>query len=166
MTQEDRERMAAALREAEKALEEGEIPVGAALFRGDTLLWADHNRREQAHDPTAHAELLCMRHGAEAKGDWRLNDCTLYVTLEPCPMCAGAMVMSRVGRCVFGAADPEKGCCGSIYDLPADPALHSTTEWEQDPDTERYAELLSGSFRQKRKTGKDMPETRNAAEGQ
>lgn len=153
MTQEDRERMAAALQEAEKALQEGEIPVGAALYRGNTLLWADHNRREQAHDPTAHAELLCMRNGAAAKGDWRLNDCTLYVTLEPCPMCAGAMVMSRVGRCVFGAADPEKGCCGSIYDLPADPALHSTTEWEQDPDTERYAALLSGSFRQKRKTG-------------
>ena len=141
--------------EAEKALEEGEIPVGAALFRGDTLLWADHNRREQAHDPTAHAELLCMRHGAAEKGDWRLNDCTLYVTLEPCPMCAGAMVMSRVGRCVFGAADAEKGCCGSIYDLPADPALHSTTEWEQDPNTEPYAELLSGSFRQKRKPGKE-----------
>ena len=120
MTQEDRERMAVAMREAEKAMEEGEIPVGAALFHGDTLLWADHNRREQAHDPTAHAELLCMRHGAAEKGDWRLNDCTLYVTLEPCPMCAGAMVMSRVGRCVFGAADAEKGCCGSIYDLPAD----------------------------------------------
>ena len=96
-----------------------------------------------------------MRHGAAEKGDWRLNDCTLYVTLEPCPMCAGAMVMSRVGRCVFGAADAEKGCCGSIYDLPADPALHSTTEWEQDPDTEPYAELLSGSFRQKRKPGKE-----------
>ena len=156
MTQEDRERMAAALQEAEKALEEGEIPVGAALFRGDQLLWADHNRREQAHDPTAHAELLCMRHGAAEKGDWRLNDCTLYVTLEPCPMCAGAMVMIRVGRCVFGAADPEKGCCGSIYDLPADPALHSTTEWEQDPDTAQYAELLSGSFRQKRQTGKEI----------
>ena len=70
-------------------------------------------------------------------------------------MCAGAMVMSRVGRCVFGAADAEKGCCGSIYDLPADPALHSTTEWEQDPDTEQYSELLSGSFRQKRKPGRE-----------
>ena len=73
MTQEDRERMAVAMREAEKALEEGEIPVGAALFRGDTLLWADHNRREQAHDPTAHAELLCMRHGAAEKGDKSLE---------------------------------------------------------------------------------------------
>ena len=147
MNDTDRERMKAALREAEAAAAEGEIPVGAALYRGDTLLWADHNRREQRHDPTAHAELLCMRHGAEQKGDWRLNDCTLYVTLEPCPMCAGAMVMSRVGRCVFGAGDPEKGCCGSVYDLPADPALHSSTVWEQDPDYETYEKRLSEWFR-------------------
>ena len=147
--------MKLALKEARKALEEGEIPVGAVMMRGEEILWADHNRREQLHDPTAHAEILCMRGAAEKLGNWRLEDCTLYVTLEPCPMCAGAMVMSRVGRCVFGAADAEKGCCGSIYDLPADPALHSTTEWEQDPDTERYAELLSGSFRQKRKPEKE-----------
>ncbi len=147
MNAQDRERMETALREAENARAEGEIPVGAALYRGDTLLWADHNRREQLHDPTAHAEMICMRRGAEIKGDWRLNDCTLYVTLEPCPMCAGALVMSRVGRCVFGAADPEKGCCGSVYDLPADPALHSGTAWEQDPDETRYARLLSDFFR-------------------
>ena len=147
MNAQDRERMQTALREAGKARAEGEIPVGAALYRGDTLLWADHNRREQQHDPTAHAEMICMRLGAEKKGDWRLNDCTLYVTLEPCPMCAGAMVMSRVGRCVFGAADPEKGCCGSVYDLPADPALHACTTWEQDPDPAPYAPMLSGFFR-------------------
>ena len=147
--------MEVALAEARAALDEGETPVGASLFLGDRMICSDHNRREQLHDPTAHAELLCLRRGGELLGDWRLSECTLYVTLEPCPMCAGAMVMSRVGRCVFGAADAEKGCCGSIYDLPADPALHSTTEWEQDPDTERYAELLSGSFRQKRKPEKE-----------
>ena len=117
MTQEDRERMAVAMREAEKALEEGEIPVGAALFRGDTLLWADHNRREQAHDPTAHAELLCMRYGAVEKGDWRLNDCTLYVTLEPCPMCAGAIVQARITECVIGCMNPKAGCAGSVTNL-------------------------------------------------
>ena len=158
MTQEDRERMAAALQEAEKALQEGEIPVGAALYRGNTLLWADHNRREQAHDPTAHAELLCMRNGAAAKGDWRLNDCTLYVTLEPCPMCAGAMVMSRVGRCVFGAADPEKGCCGSVYDLPADPALHGRTAWiHAGSYAERSQALLSACFRRNASTASEDP---------
>ena len=121
--------MEAALEEARKAMAEGEVPVGAALLRGEKILWADHNRREQRQDPTAHAEMLCLREGAGQLGSWRLEECTLYVTLEPCPMCAGAMVMSRLGKCVWGAADPEKGCCGSVYDLPADPALHSDTRW-------------------------------------
>jgi len=143
----DQAGMQAALEEAGKALAEGEIPVGAALFRGDRLLWADHNRREQRKDPTAHAEMLCLRHGAEQRGDWRLDDCTLYVTLEPCPMCAGALVMSRLKRCVFAAADPEAGCCGSLYDLPADPALHSRTVWEQAGPEKESRELLSRCFR-------------------
>ena len=153
MDAEDRRSMKAALDEAGKALEEGEIPVGAALWHGDTLLWADHNRREAKHDPTAHAEMLCLREGAARLGDWRLQDCTLFVTLEPCPMCAGAMVMSRLGRCVYGAADPEMGCCGSVYDLPADPALRSATRWEQDEAEEPYRSLLSGGFRSIRPKG-------------
>ena len=144
--------MELALQEAQKALEEGEIPVGAALLRGEEVLWTDHNRREQLHDPTAHAEMLCLRHGAMKLGDWRLQDCSLYVTLEPCPMCAGAMVMSRVGKCVFGAADPEKGCCGSVYDLPADPALGSVGSWEQSGDAEKCRRLLQESFRNRRKS--------------
>ena len=143
--------MRIALEEAGKALLEGEVPVGAALYRGDTLLWADHNRREALKDPTAHAEMLCLRHGAEKIGDWRLQDCTLYVTLEPCPMCAGALVMSRLGTCMFGAADPEYGCCGSVYDLPADPALHSRTRWRQDTASERECKALLESFFQGRR---------------
>lgn len=142
-----------AVLEARKALAEGEVPVGAVLMRGDKVLWADHNRREQLHDPTAHAEMLCLRHGAEALGDWRLQDCTLYVTLEPCPMCAGAMVMSRVKKCVFGIPDPEKGCCGSVYDLPADPALGSTGSWEEAYGTAEAEEcrgLLRECFRKRR----------------
>ena len=150
MNTRDQACMQVALQEAEKALQEGEIAVGAALYCGDTLLWADHNRREQLHDPTAHAEMLCLRHGAEVLGDWRLQDCTLYVTLEPCPMCAGAMVMSRVRKCVFGAEDPEKGCCGSGYDLPADPALGSTGTWEQAEQAEECRKLLQASFRNRR----------------
>ena len=149
----DRNRMLAALAEAEKALAEGEVPVGAALYRGDTLLWADHNRRESTKDPTAHAEMLCLRHGAEKLGDWRLKDCTLYVTLEPCPMCAGALLMSRLGRCVFGAADPEAGCCGSVYDLPADPLLHGRTVWEHGGPEDECQALLDRFFRQKRPEG-------------
>ena len=153
MNTRDQERMQVALQEAEKALQEGEIAVGAALYCGDTLLWADHNRREQLHDPTAHAEILCLRNGAKAFGDWRLSDCTLYVTLEPCPMCAGALVMSRLGRCVFGAADPEMGCCGSVYDLPADPLLHGTTVWEQAGPEEEYRAVLERFFRGRRPDG-------------
>ena len=122
--------MRIALAEAEAAGEAGEIPVGAAVVRGEELLAQAGNRRERDHDPTAHAELLALREAARVLGDWRLRGCTLYVTLEPCPMCAGAMVMSQLDRCVYGAADSQRGCCGSVYDLPADPALQGRTRWE------------------------------------
>ena len=135
-----------ALREAEAALREGEIPVGAALFHGEELLWADHNRREQNQDPTAHAEMLCLRKAARCLGNWRL-----YVTLEPCPMCAGALVMSRLGRVVFGAADPEKGCCGSVYDLPADPAFAAPTRWQAGEKEAECRALLARFFESRRK---------------
>ena len=141
-----------ALLEAEKALAEGEVPVGAALMRGAELLWADHNRREQSQDPTAHAEMLCLR-AASAKGNWCLSDCTLYVTLEPCPMCAGALVMSRIGSVVYGAPDPEKGCCGSVYDFPADPAFASETRWISGERESECALLLSAFFRARRLPG-------------
>ncbi len=147
--------MKIALEEARKALSEGEIPVGAALFHGETLIWADHNRREKENDPTAHAELLCLRQGGIILGDWRLQDCTLYVTLEPCPMCAGAMVMSRLGKCIFGATDPDMGCCGSVYDLLADPALHARTTWQQDFQAEAGCkQLLESFFQGRRLSGK------------
>ncbi|MBQ6289680.1 MAG: nucleoside deaminase [Clostridia bacterium] len=145
--------MLEAMKEAEKAFSEGEVPVGAALYHGNTLLWADHNRREALKDPTAHAEMLCLRNGATKLGDWRLKDCTLYVTLEPCPMCSGALLMSRLGRCVFGAADPEAGCCGSIYDLPGDPLLHGHTVWEQSDSGEECRELLNRFFSERRPEG-------------
>ena len=122
--------MRIALAEAKAAGEAGEIPVGAAVVRGEELLARAGNRRERDHDPTAHAELLALREAARVLGDWRLRGCTLYVTLEPCPMCAGAMVMSQLDRCVYSAADPQRGCCGSVYDLPADPALQGRTRWE------------------------------------
>ena len=145
--------MRTALEEAEKALREDEVPVGAALFLGEKLLWADHNRREALNDPTAHAEMLCLKNGAAALGDWRLTDCTLYVTLEPCPMCSGALLMSRLGRCVFGAADPEAGCCGSVYDLPADPLLHGSTVWEHGVLETDCKVLLNRFFNRKRQEG-------------
>lgn len=116
--------MRAALKQAELALNEGEVPVGAALVRGEELVCACRNRREQHSDPTAHAEMLCLREGARLLGTRRLNDCTLYVTLEPCPMCAGALIMASLGACYFGARDPLQGCCESVYALPCDKAFH------------------------------------------
>ena len=125
----DKRWMQIALEEAAAAAQEGEIPVGAALVKDGQLIARAHNRRENDGDPTAHAEILCMREGARLLGDWRLRGCTLYVTLEPCPMCAGAMVMSQLTECVFGAADARQGCCGSVYDLPGDAVLQGVTRW-------------------------------------
>ncbi len=144
--------MEAALEEARLAMREGEIPVGAVLVKDGRILARAHNRREALHDPTAHAEMLCMREAAAALGDWRLRGCTLYVTLEPCPMCAGAMLMSQLSRCVFGAYDERQGCCGSVYDLPGDPALQGGTRWQGGVWLEESAQLLQ-SFFQKRRTG-------------
>ena len=109
--------MRLAIDQARQAAAMGEIPVGAALVQGETLICAAHNLRETAHDPTAHAELLCLREGARLLGDWRLRDCTLYVTLEPCPMCAGAIINARIPTLVFGAREALTGSCGSVIDL-------------------------------------------------
>ena len=135
-----------ALEEARIAAAEGEIPVGAVLVKNGEVIARAHNRRENDHDPTAHAEALCMRQAARVLGDWRLRDCTLYVTLEPCPMCAGAMVMSQLSRCVYGAADEKQGCCGSVYDLPGDPALGSQTQWQSGVMAEACGELMRSFF--------------------
>lgn len=115
--------MRQALEEARIALEAGEVPVGAVVVHAGHVVAAAHNEREQRADPTAHAEVLALRAAASALGRRRLNGCTLYVTLEPCPMCAGAILMAGVDEVVFGAADPQKGCAGSVYALPEDPAL-------------------------------------------
>lgn len=142
--------MRLALAEARLAAEASETPVGAVLLRGDEVICRAHNRRESLADPTAHAELLCLREGAKRLGDWRLRDCTLVVTLEPCPMCAGAILMSQLGRCVFGAYDPRQGCCGSVYDLPADPALGGRTRWTGGVLADECAALLGDFFRERR----------------
>ena len=139
-----------ALEEARIAAAEGEIPVGAVLVKNGEVIARAHNRRENDHDPTAHAEVLCMRQAARVLGDWRLRGCTLYVTLEPCPMCAGAMVMSQLSRCVYGAADDKQGCCGSVYDLPGDPALGSQTQWQSGVMAEACGELMRSFFSRRR----------------
>ena len=116
--------MLEALREAQKAYDEGEIPVGAVMALDGEIIARAHNLREQTGDPTAHAEVLAIREAARVLGGRRLNRCTLYVTLEPCPMCAGAMVMACLKECYFGAADERQGCCESVYALPMDPAFY------------------------------------------
>ena len=115
--------MREALMEARLAAQAGEMPVGCVIARNGEIVARAHNECEAAHDATAHAELLAIRRASAACGDWRLNRCTLYVTLEPCPMCAGAIMQARVGRLVYGAADPGQGCAGSLYRIPEDPAF-------------------------------------------
>jgi len=117
------ELMRAALGEAKAALAAGEVPVGAVVACGGEIIALAHNEREVLCDPTAHAEVLALRRAAKRLGRRRLSGCTLYVTLEPCPMCAGAIVMSGVDRVIFGAYDREAGCAGSVYCLPEDPAF-------------------------------------------
>src|SRR5436190_13577915 len=109
--------MRIALAEAEAALAEGEVPVGAVIVQHDRVIAAAHNQREQLRDPTAHAEMIAITQAAEALGSWRLADCTLYVTLEPCPMCAGAIVQARIPTVVYGAADPKAGAVHTLFRL-------------------------------------------------
>ncbi|HUQ40735.1 MAG TPA: nucleoside deaminase [Acidimicrobiales bacterium] len=121
------ESMGLALAEATAAMAHGDVPVGAVALAAGEPIAAAHNERELRRDPTAHAELLVLRAAARHLGRWRLDDVTLVVTLEPCPMCAGAIVASRLGAVVFGAADPKAGACGSLYNLCADPRLNHET---------------------------------------
>jgi len=116
--------MRVALQEAEKAAEEGEVPVGAVIVHEGRIIGRGHNRTEGANDPTAHAEILAIGAAADALSSWRLEGTTLYVTLEPCFMCAGAIVLARIERLVFGALDSKAGACVSLADVPRDPRLN------------------------------------------
>jgi tRNA(adenine34) deaminase len=120
----DDEAMALALEEAAAAVVHGDVPVGAVALVDGRVVASRHNERERRNDPTAHAELLALSDAAAALGTWRLSEVTLVVTLEPCPMCAGALIAARVRRLVFGAADPKAGACGSLYNICADPRLN------------------------------------------
>jgi tRNA(adenine34) deaminase len=149
--------MRLALAEAERALEEGETPVGAVAVQGGRVVGRGHNRVETLKDPTAHAEILALGAAADACDDWRLSDVTLYVTLEPCPMCAGAIVLARLGRLVYGTRDPRAGACGSRLDLlQANPYGHDLAL--RDGCLEQASEeLLLRFFRSLREKGGDEP---------
>jgi len=119
----DADFMQLALAEAEIALEQNEVPVGAVVVKDGKVIAKAHNRREQDKDPLAHAEVLALKQAAKKLKNWRLTGCTIYVTLEPCPMCAGAMQQARVSRLVYGAADPKAGAAGSVFNLVSEPKL-------------------------------------------
>jgi tRNA(adenine34) deaminase len=143
--------MRVALEEARRSEGRGDVPIGAVVARGEEVLARAGNEREHRGDPTAHAEILALREAAESVGSWRLEGCSLYVTLEPCAMCAGALVLARVDRLVFGAADPKAGFAGSLGDLVRDPRLNHRVEVVSGVLAEEAGELLRGFFASRRR---------------
>jgi tRNA(adenine34) deaminase len=142
--------MALALDLAREAGEAGEVPVGAVVVLDGEVIGSGRNRREELADPTAHAEVLALREAAAARGTWRLDGATLVVTLEPCPMCAGALLAARVARIVFGAANVEAGACGTLYNLCVDPRLNHESEVVHGVEAEAAADLLQRFFTARR----------------
>ncbi|MEN1681167.1 MAG: tRNA adenosine(34) deaminase TadA [Planctomycetota bacterium] len=128
LAESDRHAMRQALAEAEQAAAAGEVPVGAVIVHAGAVVAAAHNQREMLRDPTAHAEMIAITQASESLGRWRLEGCTLYVTLEPCPMCAGAIVQARIPRVVYGATDPKAGAAESLYEVLTDPRLNHRCE--------------------------------------
>ena len=145
--------MRLALQEAISAYDKGEVPVGAVVVCHGRVIGRGHNLREALHDPTAHAEMIALTAAAEQLQSWRLQNCTLYVTLEPCPMCAGAVVNARVPRLVFGAQDPKAGACGSLFNVVQDSRLNHRVELTQGVLADDSAELLKTFFRERRDKG-------------
>lgn len=142
--------MTAALREAERAFDQGEVPVGAVIVKGGIMIAKAHNQVEMLQDPTAHAEILAIGAAANHLGSWRLSGCTLYVTLEPCPMCAGAIVLSRMDRIVFGSYDPKMGACSTLYNVVQDDRLNHRVEVIAGVMDDESGSLLKEFFAKKR----------------
>jgi tRNA(adenine34) deaminase len=146
----DREYMEAALAEARKGADAGEVPIGAIAVRDGEIIGHGQNRVLRDNDPTAHAEIVALREAAAALGNYRLNGCTLYVTLEPCAMCAGAMIHARIDRLVYAAADPKAGAAGSVLAVLNHPRLNHQMLVEQGLLADESGELLRGFFRERR----------------
>ena len=142
--------MELALVEARAALDHDDVPVGAVVVRDGTVVAARHNERELSGDPTAHAEVLALRDAADTVGHWRLDDCTMYVTLEPCAMCAAAAVNGRLGRLVFGADDPKAGAVDNVFRLLDGDLLNHHVPWTKGLAAEQAGELLRSFFRARR----------------
>ncbi len=142
--------MRLALREAERALDHDDVPIGAVVVREGEVIGVGRNERELRNDPSAHAEVLALREAAARVRSWRVLDCDLYVTLEPCAMCAGAVVLARLDRLVYGAADPKAAACGSLYNLCSDPRLNHELPVTAGVRAEEAAALLSTFFARRR----------------
>ncbi len=150
----DEQLMELALQQARIAGQLGDVPIGAVIAQGDRVLACAHNRRIIDRDPTAHAEMLAICQAAAALGDWRLSGCTLAVTLEPCCMCAGAIVLARMNRLVYGAADPKAGAVASLYQLCSDPRLNHRVEISAGLQADQCGAILTEFFRAQRAMGK------------
>ncbi len=142
--------MRIALEEAKKAFEEGEVPVGAVLVMENRIIAKTHNTRENSKDPTGHAEIIALRHASRGKNDWRLNDATIYVTKEPCIMCAGALVNARLGRLVYGCKDEKGGAVDSLYHILSDKRLNHQVEVVSGILEEECAKMLKRFFQDRR----------------
>jgi tRNA(adenine34) deaminase len=147
--------MEEALREARRAATEGEVPVGAVVVRGGRVVGRGRNQRETLKDPTAHAEMIALTAAAAEVGSWRLSDCTMVVTLEPCPMCAGALVNGRVARLVYGADDPKAGACGTLMDLCGDGRLNHRLPVTRGVRAAECGAILTEFFRARRRGGEE-----------
>jgi tRNA(adenine34) deaminase len=146
--------MRMAVRQAEEARREGEVPVGAIIVQGERVIAAAYNQREQLHDPTAHAEMIAITQSAEALNDWRLEGCRLYVTLEPCPMCAGAILQARIPLVIYGATDPKAGAVNTPYHLLDDPRLNHRAQVIPGILAEQCGQILTSFFADQRRLGK------------
>jgi tRNA(adenine34) deaminase len=146
--------MRLALQEAEQALAENEVPVGAVIVHQGRVIGQAHNQREQLRDPTAHAEMIAITQAAEALGSWRLEGCTLYATLEPCPMCAGAILQGRIATLVYGAVDPKAGAVNTLYQLLSDPRLNHRVQTVSGVLMAECGAILTRFFQAQRRLGK------------
>jgi tRNA(adenine34) deaminase len=143
-----------AYEEALQAMRENEVPIGAVIIHNDQVIARAHNQREQLHDPTAHAEMIAITQAAEALQSWRLEGCTLYVTLEPCPMCAGAILLARIPTLVYGAVDPKAGAVHTLFHLLNDPRLNHRADVIAGVMAEPCAQIISQFFQEQRRLGK------------
>jgi len=150
ITREDEQFMRLALDQAKIAEENGDVPIGAVIVHQNQIIGKAYNQREQLKDPTAHAEIIALTQAAAALQSWRLTGCTMYVTLEPCPMCAGALVLARIDRLVYGCDDPKTGACKSLYNIVQDERLNHRLEVTTGVLADDCSRLLQDFFQQKR----------------